>query len=364
MRQHTGVSGRFKVVVRKADGSVRLDMGFQDNLILDNFLAFYTGHDVTATTSKKYKRTDRVSSPVDDCFIGTGNTSPKNTDTNLAHYVAKSTSKGDLVETKDDSKATKPDGYVLLTSERKYIFSGLNNVNVTEVGLAGVYDIDNPVLYTRALILDSGKKPVAVTVLKGEFLEVTYQLNFYLDTTKQTGEFSVTRGTKKETFEYLMIPLQFGTVDTPETELKPRYGYSYYTYGVKEPDNELTASYDLAEVFKDIKFGSSLSTDLSTITEGETYSSSEGDPFSNSYLKLEILPSNKITETKWRLTHGVATHNHNNGIRVYTFCTASNYALMEYAVIVKNKANGQGIKKAKNEQWAFDITISINRRGN
>ena len=41
LNQNLGIAGEFQVIVRRADGSVRVDTGMQKNLILDNGLKFY-----------------------------------------------------------------------------------------------------------------------------------------------------------------------------------------------------------------------------------------------------------------------------------------------------------------------------------
>lgn len=58
--------------------------------------------------------------------------------------------------------------------------------NLTEVGISDY----NNVLFSRALILDSGGNPTTLTILADEYLDVTYELRFYQETTDQN--FTVT----------------------------------------------------------------------------------------------------------------------------------------------------------------------------
>lgn len=53
--------------------------------------------------------------------------------------------------------------------------------NLTEVGISDY----NNVLFSRALILDSGGNPTTLTILSDEYLDVTYELRFYQETTDQ-----------------------------------------------------------------------------------------------------------------------------------------------------------------------------------
>ena len=53
--------------------------------------------------------------------------------------------------------------------------------NLTEVGISDY----NNVLFSRALILDSGGNPTTLTILSDEYLDVTYELRFYPETADQ-----------------------------------------------------------------------------------------------------------------------------------------------------------------------------------
>ena len=77
----------------------------------------------------------------------------------------------------------------------KYSFTGLNNVNISEVGLASNYsNTTTYYLCTRALIKDSQGNPTTITVLSGEILEVYYKLWSVFDTTDKTGQINVLDG--------------------------------------------------------------------------------------------------------------------------------------------------------------------------
>lgn len=52
------------------------------------------------------------------------------------------------------------------------------NQNLTEVGV-GWFDSSTNALWSRALIVDGSNNPVTLTLLSGEFLDVTYSLRYY-----------------------------------------------------------------------------------------------------------------------------------------------------------------------------------------
>ena len=67
-----------------------------------------------------------------------------------------------------------------------------------------------------------------------------------------------------------------------------------------------------------------------------------------------------------RATSGINTHIFENGIRAFIFYSsvasgAAYTTIAKYLVVVKNKANGQGIKKTNLHEWTLDYTITMGR---
>ena len=153
-----GLYGEVKVVVKRADGSVRLDTGFFPNVITNLGLDAIGGN----------------ISLFDYCAVGSGNSEPLNTNTKLDNFLTfgtkfTSSSKYDYDPVRDTEfyKCSKTVGYR---------FTGLDNQNVSEVGLVDSNDRDSHSAFTRTLIKDNHGAPTTITILTGETLELQYRL--------------------------------------------------------------------------------------------------------------------------------------------------------------------------------------------
>lgn len=179
MQANMGMAGEFRVVVKRANGSTRIDTGYQKNLILNQGLDFFGG--------------GNGSNMMAYCVIGSGNSQPVYTQNKLDTAIKGVT--GATFSTKYDYDASR-DGNLYKTNRVcKYSFTGLNNVNISEVGLASTYSSATTYfLCTRALIKDSQGNPTTITVLSGEILEIYYKLWAIYDTTDKTGTFNLLNG--------------------------------------------------------------------------------------------------------------------------------------------------------------------------
>ena len=179
MQTNMGMAGEFRAVVKRADGSTKIDTGYQKNLILNQGLDFFGG--VNGSYMMAY------------CVIGSGNSQPVYTQNKLDTAVLGVS--GANYSTKYDYNAS-TDGSLYKTNRvRKYSFSGLSNVNISELGLASTYsNTSTYFLCTRALIKDSQGNPTTITVLSGEILEIYYKLWAVYDTTDKTGTLNLLDG--------------------------------------------------------------------------------------------------------------------------------------------------------------------------
>lgn len=155
-----GIAGEVRFIVKRDDGSIKEDTGFQKNLILNQGLNFL-GKDLGSMFEK--------------CAIGSGNTTPVATQTRLDSFLA--VQAGAINSSKYDYVPDASNTYKT-NQVYKYVFTGLNNVNVSEVGLASATSIDSisHSLHTRALLKDISGAPTTITILQGEILEVYYKL--------------------------------------------------------------------------------------------------------------------------------------------------------------------------------------------
>ena len=198
MQANMGIAGEFRCVVKRADGSVKLDTGYQKNLILDQGLDYFGSDDTTYSFNSA-------------CVVGTGNSIPKVTQTKLDNAVGYAILAG--VDDKKDYDVVR-DGNLYKTSRQcKYSIKGLDNANITEVGLASRFSSNtNYSLNTRALIKDSNGNPTTITVLSGEQLDIYYKVWRIFDLTDKTGTFNLLDGVGGSVaYNYKTRPAHVGT---------------------------------------------------------------------------------------------------------------------------------------------------------
>lgn len=376
--QKLGLSGEFQVIVRRADGSIKFDSGMQPNLVLDNGIKHYFG--VPMVNSAGKQQTERKNGLMNHCYVGTGNKQPAIGDVALQNMVARNVASRDWTDGAEQPDTGLHEGFVKLWKRGKYVFDNINNQNITEVGLAAWYGSeriegvdyhDVYTLVTRALIKDSGGTPITVTVLQGEILEVVYQVNMYVDIRRQTGSFTLTTTKDNqdvvETFDYFMQPYDIGSANYIDNWMM--YGSSYHSirsWGVKETDDQLTADYDLNDtIYQDITHLDT--TNLNQKVNGNKFSSgSSGNEYDDSYMRTtETERSFETRRISYKYVNGIYTHIYPNGIRAYEVGvgSAQYHRLVRGLVVVKNRANGQGIKKTDRQLWEFSHSYTINRWG-
>ena len=135
MNINVGYKGRFNIVVKNADGSVKQDYGWQDNLITDegmNLLSY-----VVQTTNKGTQRQPHDSSIFGQLAVGSGTIEPNVTDKALTQLEAFSIREENAVTTHEMFSDTRPN-ILKETYTAKYIFNSINNKNITELGLVWV----------------------------------------------------------------------------------------------------------------------------------------------------------------------------------------------------------------------------------
>ncbi len=166
-----GIAGEVRCVVTGVDGEVKTDTGFQKNLILNQGLNFFGGG-----------KGDSINK---SCVIGSGSSTPTVTQNSLDSPIALAL---DSDTTSNYSYDDKGDGMYRMWEQKKYRFTGLNNVNISEVGLASSKktSADTPIisdfyLTTRALIKDSEGNAVSITIKTGETLDIFYKVHKVID---------------------------------------------------------------------------------------------------------------------------------------------------------------------------------------
>lgn len=159
------IAGEFRCVITREDGSVKADTGFQKNLILNQGLDFFGGGKGISINAI--------------CAIGSGNSTPTITQTKLDAFIATAIGSD---TTEDYSYEDKGDNLYRIWEQKKYRFTGLNDVNISEVGLVSTGSTStNYYLTTRALIRDSLGAPTSISVKTGETLDIYYKIHKVID---------------------------------------------------------------------------------------------------------------------------------------------------------------------------------------
>ena len=384
LNQNLGIAGEFQVIVRRADGSVRIDTGMQKNLILDNGLKFYLSQKMVNDNGDEE---DPKGTMFSGLVVGSGNQEPTNADIKLRSFVAHTSTKRDTEWGKTEPTKDQHPNFVKVWKRTKFIFDNIKNQNISELGLVADYwDKYNTqlskyekryLLTTRALIKGNDGLPLTITVLEGEVLEVIYQINMYVDIRRQTGEFKLTTyptGQNPETgvgtesqFEYFLQPHNVAPGQHIDYRLTLHESASnrVNSYGVKETDAELTAAYNLTQAGYQFDYKNSGWTEFNKLHSGSKLSGNNTtNKYGEDYQTAELVSTDVQTGKQTaKYKTGLYSHIHANGIRGLWFQlnNGGSQLLVTGIVIFKNKANGQGIKKTNRQIWEFLASCTIKR---
>lgn len=165
-----GIHGEFRAVVKKHNGQIKSDTGFQKNLITDNGLDFFG-----RTPSGGFASA---------CAVGSGNSAPATTQTQLDSIVEV---KPRVSSTQSKGFQDNPENLYIMSETTRFTFEGLNNANISELGLVSSSSTKAAYsLHTRALIKDSGGNPTTISILSGETLDIYYKVYKVVDVTDKT----------------------------------------------------------------------------------------------------------------------------------------------------------------------------------
>jgi hypothetical protein len=173
------LKGRYKIKKFDANGLCNFEGEWFDNLItnagLDN-IGNPQGYNLGGPYLNSY------------CCVGTGTTAPSDTDTFLTNYGVASS--GILGATSKTYNAGPPSYWAAVWV---YTFSaGTATGTWSEIGVGNFYTntATEPTLFSHALIT-SGGSLTTITVLSTESLQVTYELDYYINTTTNSYSFTM-----------------------------------------------------------------------------------------------------------------------------------------------------------------------------
>ena len=156
------------------------------------------------------------------CQVGSGSTTPSNTNIGLVNRLAGTVA----ISASQAINNTSP---YYSWFKRVYRFAeGVAAGNISEVGI-GWLDTGNN-LFSRALILDTYGNPTTITVLSDEYLEVTYELRFYPLETDVTGNITLT-GNIGGTYSYTLRRALITTIQDQNNQGNGQYPPSMHNAG-------------------------------------------------------------------------------------------------------------------------------------
>lgn len=119
------------------------------------------------------------------CQVGAGNATPTATDTGLQTYVAGTNT---FVSSVTSVQIAVSPYYASRVNVYRFA-AGVAAGNLSEIGIG--WNTSGSVLYSRALILDSGGVPTTITVLIDEVLDATYEWRIYPPLVDVTGTVTI-----------------------------------------------------------------------------------------------------------------------------------------------------------------------------
>lgn len=184
------VAGRFKLLATNIHtGKVRVLADWFDNLIVD------AGLNRLAVTSCNV---------LQFAMVGTGTTTPANSQTTLTNRIASSSTTSVA-----DVTGVDPGGATYSYVRRNYRFAaGTATGNLTEVGVGW----STTSIFSRTLIKDEAGDPTTITVLADEFLDVLYEFRIYIPA-DVTGTVDIS-GTS---YDYTIRPTDFNPAHATST---------------------------------------------------------------------------------------------------------------------------------------------------
>ena len=369
-----GFKGRFQVTVKKEDGSIKTELPWQDNLITNEGIKLLNGinqvTNLNGVSNARYITTN--------CFVGTSSTEPAITDTKLGNYIAVNTRAENFGTSIEEPTVSRPN-HVREYWQQKYIFTGLNNVNIAEVGLGQqTSNAKEYALFTHALTKDDKGSPSTITVLQGEILEINYEFSTYWDIRPKKGEFTLTKikgsQTTTETYEYLAFLgsifegyphtgiyikthngslATYGVNTTVDTNLNAPYDFNKWNFPKVNANSESLTNEELKKytAYSSAIYGGSYPTDIASWSYQANYAGLESETVTNN-----------SRDNTWCFSP--YTFNHENGIRALKIPVGATGNLSAYraffTIVVAKKGSSHGLPKTEMDilKLSFRTTVS------
>lgn len=192
-KQNVGVASRYRLTAVKPDGTQRSLTGWFKNIVTSNGLDCYLDD---ATQFAPFS-----------CRVGTGNSTPSLSDTNLQLPVGGATgSWNGSATTFGRFNSTVPPYWKANRATFRFPAGVAHGRNLSEVGM-----IIGGVFFSRALIRDAAGNPSSVSLLVDEFLDVEWEL-FEIFPPSSGTFFQFIDGVETE-FSYTCTPWRIGALN-------------------------------------------------------------------------------------------------------------------------------------------------------
>ena len=379
------VSGEFKIIHKDKEGNIKQELDWQPNMFLENGLKVLFNDENTPpyiSNGNVATENQRGTYVPQHLVIGTGNTIPAYNQIALANATHITNYDENTILNPEPPDNSSHQGYLKTSNQLKYTFSNFtDNYNITEIGLTSWREssnnLQNYTLCTRALIKDNTGTAIPITVLKGEVLIVYYKVNVYIDTRRKTGSFTLTdidsnNRQTTHTFDYFIQPISL-MKNSAYGAYKRHYitQYRITSRGVLEADSELNSSYNLNDnVYNQIKYDDYTPLKQKVASGNDKYSIIQNGTniADTNHARYESFNYNWANKTiTMRIINGINTHNWDNGIRAFylpipiNLPNTTSLSVYLQLVVVKNRANGQGIKKTNTKEWTVEWSYTIDK---
>lgn len=205
---HMGLAGRFRLRVRRPDGSVKTDTGWFRNLILNSGLDYIGSFAPSGNPSQ-----------IAYCAVGSGTSAVTADQTALVSEVARTSS----ISTSETISAASEAPYYWSVIKHFRFSAGGATGNLGEVGCSAFSSAASGNLFNRALITDSEGNPTTITVLSDETLDVDFEFRVY----PATADVSSTVTISGTDYATVTRPAGVSSITTSQWTALGDYAYLY-----------------------------------------------------------------------------------------------------------------------------------------
>lgn len=362
------VEGSFRCVVKDKDGNIKQDTGFIKNVVTTNGMYTLLGlTDRDSWIQSNGVPLSRTTNQVEQnilnyCVVGDGLSVPNENDIKLSNIVSFSSSvkPGSATYVLEEPTDQLHPGFVKSTNSKTFLFEGIDNKNISEVGLSSrISSIkDAYCLLTHANLVDGSGNNSTITVSKDDLFEVTYNFSVYININRTKGTFNlkkIVNGSEvNEEYEYICQPYKVrNNISSGYYIISDNGGPLFNAYPILENETSIDSSYNISSLLDGCDYKS---IDPMMARVGERI------PINESYQSFNMTVDKNFNRISRKATLWFYSKVNDKNIRAWDISILSNrIVLLNYMIVVKNKSTGLGIKKTDKQKWTVEHSISFSR---